>query len=61
MFASVKSMIDNVDKKAASLCESSGFKYIDNSKADTYTSPAYYKGVDISMPYNVLSREIICK
>lgn len=61
IFASAKSMIDKVDEKAASLCGSAGFKYIDDNKMDTYTSPAYYKGVDISIPYNVLSREIVCK
>ena len=61
MFASTESMIDKVDQKAASLCGKAGFEYINDEKLDTHLSAAYYKSIDISMPYNVLRREIVCK
>lgn len=61
IFASKEAMIEKVDKKAASLCGNAGFEYVDEKGIDMEVSPTYHNGVLISMPYNVLNREIVCK
>ncbi len=61
VFASIKSLIEKIDKKAVKLCGADNYSYKDAGDFSTPHSPAYVNGVDIGASYKVLTREITCK